>query len=262
MKWSFSAGLMSCIASFCLLYAPVVLAAESPMLHLDGSFVGRSMQMEVIEKQLMVRWDADGIPPSTVQASVDASGTAMVRIDAVDGATSGSFSYDVGLPAKIATSSWDDIQLEIRSVSGTWDVVPSTMKAGWQFASVSSSSVEIRQRVVPHGLRVGMASWYRYKSCRCAASPDFPKGTALLVERADDPTRFTVVKVNDFGPERAFFPERAIDLDYEAFKEIGNPRGGTLAVRVEPLSPSDPRSRLAGEKLGVKKVVAKKIVKK
>lgn len=82
---------------------------------------------------------------------------------------------------------------------------------------------------------VGMASWYAYKGCDCAASPDYPKGTFLVVTRADDPTRSVTVRVNDWGPDRAVHPERVIDLDKVAFQKIANPRGGVVEVVVNLL---------------------------
>lgn len=79
----------------------------------------------------------------------------------------------------------------------------------------------------------GVASWYEYKDCDCAASPDFPKGTQLLVTSASDPAKSVVVTINDWGPDRSVFPDRVIDLDVDAFKKIGNYRTGTMAVLVE-----------------------------
>lgn len=87
----------------------------------------------------------------------------------------------------------------------------------------------------PKFMSEGQASWYKYKNCDCAASPDYAKGTMLKVTRLDDPTRSVVVRVNDWGPERDKHPDRVIDLDYVAFQKIGNPRGGLVGVRVEPL---------------------------
>ncbi len=79
---------------------------------------------------------------------------------------------------------------------------------------------------------VGSASWYGYKGCDCAASPDYPKGTYLVVSRTDDPTRTVTVKVNDYGPERDVFPDRIIDLDKVAFKKIASLGAGVIQVKV------------------------------
>lgn len=82
---------------------------------------------------------------------------------------------------------------------------------------------------------VGVASWYAYKKCDCAASPDYPKGTKLKVTNLDN-GKSIVVKVNDFGPERDIFPDRVIDLDKVAFAKIGSLRAGILKnVKVTPI---------------------------
>lgn len=76
-------------------------------------------------------------------------------------------------------------------------------------------------------LGIGEASWYKYKNCDCAASPDYPKGTKLLVKSLEN-NKEVVVKVNDFGPDRLIFPKRIIDLDKRAFMKLGNLRAGIL----------------------------------
>lgn len=80
---------------------------------------------------------------------------------------------------------------------------------------------------------VGAASWYAYKNCLCAASPDYPKGTKLLVTRVNDPESSVVVTVNDYGPDRAIHPERVIDLDVVAFEKLVPRSWGVVDVRVE-----------------------------
>lgn len=80
----------------------------------------------------------------------------------------------------------------------------------------------------------GSASWYRYKGCACAASPDFPKGAEVRVTNLDN-DKSVVVKINDFGPDRQKHPDRVIDLDSTAFKEIASLRQGLVSVKVEPL---------------------------
>ncbi len=80
----------------------------------------------------------------------------------------------------------------------------------------------------------GGASWYKYKDCDCAASPDFPKGTQLKVTNIYN-GKSVVVTVNDFGPERLIFPQRVIDLDVTAFKKIAKKGIGVIDVKVEPV---------------------------
>jgi len=76
-------------------------------------------------------------------------------------------------------------------------------------------------------MELGYASWYKYKNCDCAASPDYPKGTKLRVKNLDN-NKEVVVTVNDYGPDRGLFPERVIDLDKVAFKKIGALSRGVL----------------------------------
>lgn len=85
----------------------------------------------------------------------------------------------------------------------------------------------------------GKASWYAYKQCMCAASPDYPRGTQLLVTNlnADESILITV---NDWGPERDIFPDRVIDLDVVAFEKFGSRRIGVLQnIHVMPYVATD-----------------------
>jgi len=81
----------------------------------------------------------------------------------------------------------------------------------------------------------GQASWYKYKNCDCAASPDYPKGTKLKVTNTNN-GKSVVVTINDWGPERDVFSNRVIDLDVTAFKKIANKRLGVCAVKIEPVT--------------------------
>jgi len=81
---------------------------------------------------------------------------------------------------------------------------------------------------------IGGASWYKYKDCMCAASPDYPKGTKLKVTALYN-NKSVIITVNDYGPERNIFPDRVIDLDVEAFKVLANKRAGVIDVKVEPV---------------------------
>lgn len=83
----------------------------------------------------------------------------------------------------------------------------------------------------------GIASWYRYKGCNCAASPDYPKGTKLKVTNVDN-GKTVIVKVNDWGPDRSVFPDRVIDLDRVAFKKIAPRSAGLCKVTVELYKPA------------------------
>ena len=81
----------------------------------------------------------------------------------------------------------------------------------------------------------GYASWYKYKGCNCAASPDYPKGTKLKVTNTKN-GESVIVKVNDWGPDRGVHPDRVIDLDVVAFKKIAKKAQGLCWVKVELLS--------------------------
>src|SRR4030043_947087 len=60
----------------------------------------------------------------------------------------------------------------------------------------------------------GIASWYKYKNCDCAASPDYPKGTKLKVTNIKN-NKSVVVNINDWGPDRSVHPDRVVDLRSE-----------------------------------------------
>ncbi len=93
----------------------------------------------------------------------------------------------------------------------------------------------------PGYMTEGYASWYAYKNCNCAASPDFPKGSYVKVTRVSDPTKSVVVRINDYGPERDIFPDRVIDLDKVAFQQIAPLGAGVSYVIVEPVdAPPEP----------------------
>ncbi len=80
----------------------------------------------------------------------------------------------------------------------------------------------------------GQASWYKFKGGNFTASPDFPRGSLLRIHNLDN-GKYVDVEVNDFGPDRSIFPDRIIDLDYEAFKKIANKGEGLIDILVEPL---------------------------
>lgn len=121
-------------------------------------------------------------------------------------------------------------------VSGAWEELPSedSPENGSVRALIHLpyARLAIFEETVPE---VGEASWYAYKGCDCAASPDYPKGTYLVVTRTDDPARSVTVKVNDYGPDRSVFPNRVIDLDAVAFKKIASLGAGVIDVVVKLL---------------------------
>ncbi len=86
----------------------------------------------------------------------------------------------------------------------------------------------------PNIMEVGIASWYKYQDCNCAASPDWPKGSLLKVINLSD-NNYVVVMVNDYGPDRSIHPERVIDLDAVAFEKLAPKWHGLIRVKVEKL---------------------------
>lgn len=90
----------------------------------------------------------------------------------------------------------------------------------------------------PKVLIAGEASWYRFKGGFFAASPDFPRDSLVRVRNLNN-NNFVDVKINDFGPNRAIFPNRVIDLDWVAFNEIANPKDGIIDVHLEPIHIND-----------------------
>ncbi|MBI4599107.1 RlpA-like double-psi beta-barrel domain-containing protein [Candidatus Uhrbacteria bacterium] len=122
------------------------------------------------------------------------------------------------------------------SVSKTWQELPSEDRPSARTVRapihLPYAVIAVFEDVI---LESGKASWYGYRNCLCAASPDYPKGSYLVVSRTDDPTRAVTVLVNDYGPDRNVHPERAIDLDRVAFEKLASLGAGVLNVRVQLL---------------------------
>lgn len=232
---------------------PTVQAAETPVelkertiFYLDWGFVGRPVSLDVNGGKTIVSWDAQDLTaPTTLMVEIETGVTSSIN-----GAT---------LEGEIVHLTWaDPYHLSARGVKVTSQngCVPST----WTSCSLYKQTGETWQEVsdgraygharVRMGTKTsaymthGSASWYKYKNCRCAASPDFPKGTRVRVRSALS-GKFTVVRINDWGPERDIFPERVIDLDAVAFKELAPLGAGVINVSVEPLEPTDPDYALA-----------------
>jgi len=87
----------------------------------------------------------------------------------------------------------------------------------------------------PSKMEYGYASWYAYKNCDCAASPDYPKGTLVEVTNLNN-NKMVIVEINDYGPERNIFSNRNIDLDVMAFKKIADKSLGVIPTRVVLIS--------------------------
>lgn len=120
-------------------------------------------------------------------------------------------------------------------INNSWDKLPSIVDPEEGVVKAAIHLPYARLAVLEKGfMSKGVASWYAYKDCDCAASPDYPKGTLIKVTNVDN-DKTVVVKINDWGPERDVFPNRVIDLDVVAFEKIGNPRMGLINVEIEPV---------------------------
>ncbi len=77
------------------------------------------------------------------------------------------------------------------------------------------------------------ASWYptnlTSRNKLGCASNVYPLNTPLWVCRLDDLNKCTITRVISRGP---YVDDRVVDLTYDAFENIGNPRGGVIGVRV------------------------------
>jgi hypothetical protein len=81
---------------------------------------------------------------------------------------------------------------------------------------------------------LGLATWYSYKKCDCAASRDFPKGTKIKVTNifpGNNYGKSVIVKINDYGPME--YTGNLIDLDKTAFKKIAKLGSGVVPVILE-----------------------------
>lgn len=78
-------------------------------------------------------------------------------------------------------------------------------------------------------VQIGLASWYSYIPGNYCASLSFPRGAKLLVTNLAN-GRSVVVTVNDRGP---YIGGRVIDLERNAFSQIGGLSSGVIRVKVE-----------------------------
>ncbi len=248
-----------------VLVVPVTVKAAEPasdtvQLTLDQGFVERPVSLDLFDGTLNVSWDAKTlVAPSSVAISfvqgttstddqvIASPGVSIVFDDASAIDLDGTFSVTVKAHRPPSPSESPEANVVIAGSASTTVVYGTFAKDRVSFSIPAASSFVVSPTFRDGMMRQGMASWYAYKKCLCAASPDVPKGTRMVVRRADDPSRFTVVTINDWGPERDKHPERVIDLDKVAFARIGNPRGGVMAVTVEIVAPDDPLWKIGDE---------------
>ena len=123
------------------------------------------------------------------------------------------------------------------AVSGQWEQLPSQDRPdrGSVGALIHLAYARLAVFEEEPAMSEGVASWYRWQDCDCAASPDYAKGSFLVVARQDDPERSVTVVVNDYGPDRAIHPDRVIDLDAVAFEKLASLGAGLIDVTVKLL---------------------------
>lgn len=122
------------------------------------------------------------------------------------------------------------------AVTANWEELPSTDNVETQSVRALIHLPYARLAIFEdHVPEVGEASWYAYRGCDCAASPDYPKGTYLVVTSVSDPEKSVTVEVNDYGPDRSVHPGRIIDLDKVAFAKLASLGLGVIDVYVKLL---------------------------
>lgn len=222
---------------------------ERKIFHLDWGFVGRSVRLEM-EDGSAVAWEAGDLSAPTILMVererwpvVSANGAELMEdvlhITWADPYLLSARGVQVFMPYACQPDAFTKCFLH-QSLGGTeWREVG----GGRVYGHIRT---RMAKKTLPY-MKEGKASWYAYKKCLCAASPDFPKGTRVRVRSVSDPAKFVVVRINDWGPERDKHPERAIDLDAVAFKKLAPLGAGVISVTVEPLLPTDPDYRLADQ---------------
>ncbi|MDD5725962.1 MAG: septal ring lytic transglycosylase RlpA family protein [Patescibacteria group bacterium] len=250
--------------------APAVAAETSgyKQFFLDQGFLGRDFDLDVDDLGLKISFSKSDIPQpgvlhvitEGVSSTTTASGYkrfgADVRIEWTTNAADlpKNFTLTLKDPACGALS-WHECALEEVFQGKTKIIHPKQSIVGSAQVQVHMGAT-VRLVDIPKYMSEGYASWYAYKRCPCAASPDFPKGTLVRVTKLSEPIKSIIVKINDFGPERDLFPERAIDLDKVAFAALASTGAGVMYVRVEPLAADDPDALAYGHKTTTPAVVA------
>lgn len=127
---------------------------------------------------------------------------------------------------------WNGVKNEWEPLPSVSDFEEQTVSARWplpygQFVVFDS-----------HEVFEGVASWYSYKGCNCAAIKEYKRGVKFRVTNITNGSprygRSVAVTINDYGP--AVWTRRAIDLDKVAFRQIANTWNGLAVVRVEKIN--------------------------
>jgi len=233
MKLAAFFGILSLAIS---VYPQKATALTQEAWHIDQGFIGRPVSLDILGGQARLAWKSgDVLFPSDIDVSVSSS---VVEVRWSTSYALGPKGVEIGVRPELfsvtTSDPWQALALEAKEPFGAWHKLESKFVDGYVVARIGAE-VQVRLVAVPHGMRSGTATWYKYKACPCAASPDFPKGTRLKVSLADDPAKSIVVKVNDWGPDRKLFPDRVIDLDSTAFKQLAPLSRGKVKVLVEPV---------------------------
>lgn len=236
---SIIAGMMlgiSAVFAAPVAFAAEVQAPETMVLHIDEGFLGHPVTLDLFDNTVQVSWGAgDVLAPGDMM--VTRTSSTEVTIEWSSSYVLGPKGIAVGFRRSTSTSPFEVAVVETQKPFGTWRAQLTTMNNSYASARIGAEG-RVRLTLSPKGMRQGTATWYKYKQCNCAASPDFPKGTELLVRSVDQPDKTVVVRVNDYGPDRSLFPTRVIDLDSVAFKLLSPLSAGVIRVTVEPLPPT------------------------
>ncbi|MBI4138581.1 hypothetical protein HY479_00320 [Candidatus Uhrbacteria bacterium] len=223
-------GLFAAVLVGVFMWSGDARAAEPLTLHLDEGFLGRPVSLSLFDSTLTIRWSAAGLrSPVDLTVRPDVSGTTTV--------------YDVRWSDQEAIG--DGVAITMAAcASDAWTACEILQESPDGWTPLTNGKIRGNARIRlgitrSDFMRRGLASWYRYKNCRCAASPDFPKGSRVRVTSVRS-GKTTVVRINDWGPERDKHPERAIDLDAAVFAEFAPLGAGVIAVTVEPVAPGEP----------------------
>jgi len=98
--------------------------------------------------------------------------------------------------------------------------------------------LRVGRKIEVEAYEQGRASWYAYKGCLCAAHPYFPKGSYIRATNLAN-GKSVIVRVNDWGPDQSVHPDRVLDLDSVAFKQLAPLSLGMIEIKAEKLVSPD-----------------------
>ncbi len=138
-------------------------------------------------------------------------------------------------------NTWRKVVKYYDDIKKTWVTLPSQTDFTGGYVRASTSLTFLRLAVFEEDvLQEGRASYYthpNYKNKFIAASRDYVTGTKLRIENLENGTS-TVVTVVDYGPNKAKFPDRIVDISKPAFAALAPLSRGTIPVRVTVAQPA------------------------